>query len=188
MECIVEMIGSKYQMIDNFLLMNYKLWEESLMALFYLVRHGQPDYSPCDERGYRGHGRDLAPLSEEGIRQAELTAQDERLIGADIIVSSPYTRALQTAAIISKNTDINITVEVDLHEWMPDLTFQYKNFAECLELTNDFNKYKGVYPEGEVKRWESLYMLRHRVRKVVDKYSHYDKVILNPSGQYRCLQ
>jgi hypothetical protein len=22
------------------------------MALFYLIRHGHPDYTPCDERGY----------------------------------------------------------------------------------------------------------------------------------------
>lgn len=50
-------------------------------------------------------------------------------------VSSPYTRALQTAAIISQKTNIDITVEMDLHEWMPDLTFQYHVFEECLELT-----------------------------------------------------
>lgn len=49
------------------------------MAQFYLVRHGQPDYNPCDERGYIGHGRDLAPLSQEGISQALITALDPRL-------------------------------------------------------------------------------------------------------------
>lgn len=148
------------------------------MALFYLVRHGQPDYSPCDERGYIGHGRDLAPLSEDGIKQAEMTSKDTRLMNADIIVSSPYTRALQTAAIISKNTGIDIKVEMDLHEWMPDLSFQYKHFEECLELAYDFNEHKGGYPDGQIKRWESLCTLRNRVRKVADKYTHYDKVIL----------
>jgi broad specificity phosphatase PhoE len=148
------------------------------MAIFYLVRHGQPDYSPCDERGYIGHGRDLAPLSDEGIEPAERTAKDVRLMGADIIVSSPYTRALQTAAIISKKTGIDIKVEMDLHEWMPDLTFQYKEFSECLQLTEGFNKHRGVYPAGETPQWESLCSLKYRVRKVADKYAHYDKVIL----------
>lgn len=148
------------------------------MAVFYLVRHGQPDYTPCDERGYIGHGRDLAPLSEEGIKQAELTSQDARLLDADLIVSSPYTRALQTAAIISKNTGIDIKVEMDLHEWMPDLTFQYKHFQECLELTLDFNEHQGVCPEGQTKRWESLQQLSDRVRKTADKYADYKKVIL----------
>ncbi|MDF2542400.1 MAG: fructose-2,6-bisphosphatase [Herbinix sp.] len=147
------------------------------MAVIYLVRHGQPDYSPCDERGYIGHGKDLAPLSEEGIRQAEQTAKDFRLQDAELIVSSPYTRALQTAAIISKNTGIELRVEIDLHEWMPDITFQYDKFTECLELTKDFVKHQGVYPNGEVRKWECLHDLRQRVRKVADQYAHYNKVI-----------
>lgn len=148
------------------------------MALFYLVRHGQPDYSQCDERGYIGHGRDLAPLSEKGIIQAELTSKDIRLKDADLIVSSPYTRALQTAAVISQKTGIDIKVEMDLHEWMPDLTFQYKYFSECIELTYDFNNHKGIYPNNEIKRWESLDVLRNRVRKVADKYADFNKIIL----------
>lgn len=148
------------------------------MAIFYLVRHGQPDYSPCDERGYIGHGRDLAPLSDEGIQQAERTAKDVRLMGADIIVSSPYTRALQTAAIISKKTGIDIKVEMDLHEWMPDITFHYKEFSECIQLTEGFNKHRGVYPDGETQKWECLQHLRERVRKVADKYADYNKVII----------
>lgn len=58
------------------------------MAHFYLIRHGQPDYSLCDERGYIGHGRDLAPLSKEGILQVLSTAVDPRLKDAEIINSS----------------------------------------------------------------------------------------------------
>ncbi|MDT8718424.1 histidine phosphatase family protein [Clostridium sp. 19966] len=148
------------------------------MAQFYLVRHGQPDYSPCDERGYIGHGRDLAPLSKEGIAQAYKAALDSRLKSADIIVSSPYTRALQTAAIISQKTNIDITVEMDLHEWMPDLTFQYGAFEEFLELYRDFNHHKGIYPNGEERKWEDLNSLRNRVKKAADKYAHYNKVIM----------
>lgn len=148
------------------------------MALLYLVRHGQPDYSLCDERGYIGHGRDLAPLSKEGISQALITALDPRLKSADIIVSSPYTRALQTAAIISKKTNIDLIVEMDLHEWIPDLTFQYSGYEECLELIKDFNRHKGIYPKGEIRRWETLNSLKNRVKKVADKYAHYNKVIM----------
>jgi broad specificity phosphatase PhoE len=148
------------------------------MALLYLIRHGEPDYSFCDERGYIGHGRDLAPLSEEGERQALKAASDPRLIDADIILSSPYTRALQTAAIISRIINKPIKVEIDLHEWMPDLTFQYKSFEECLELNNDFNKHKGIYPKDQKKRWESLDSLKTRVNKVIEKYVQYDKVIV----------
>ena len=56
-----------------------------------LVRHGEPDYSDVDKRGYAGHGRDLAKLTEKGVQQAEQAAGDKRLPGADLILSSPYT-------------------------------------------------------------------------------------------------
>lgn len=148
------------------------------MTKLLLIRHGEPDYSHCDERGYIGHGRDLAPLTEAGVLQAENTAKDERLTGASIILASPYTRALQTAAIISKQTGLDIKVEMDLHEWMPDTTFQYSTFSECLELNKDFDRHKGVYPEGETRKWESVETLRNRVRAVLNQYVHYDQVIV----------
>lgn len=46
--------------------------------------------------------------------------------GCSVIVSSPYTRCLQTAAIVSRIRNIPLKVEVDLHEWIPDLLFQNK--------------------------------------------------------------
>ena len=63
------------------------------MAHFYLIRHAQPDYEPCSTRGYMGQGRDLAPLTEKGVQQAEAAAHDARLKDIKLIVSSPYTRA-----------------------------------------------------------------------------------------------
>ena len=53
-----------------------------------------------------------------------MIAVDARLKTAELIVSSPYTRALQTAAIISRETGLKICIEVDLHEWEPDKTNQ----------------------------------------------------------------
>ena len=103
------------------------------MALFYLIRHGKPDYTSVDKRGFPAFGRDLAPLSEGAKQQISMMAKDERLQGASFIVSSPYTRALQTAAIISKETGIEIQVEVDLHEWLPDLSFRTLAYIEEMQ-------------------------------------------------------
>ncbi len=152
------------------------------MTTFYLIRHGKPDYSPCDERGYSGFGRDLASLTKDGIEQAELSSRDERLKDAEIIISSPYTRALQTAAIISKNTGIEIKVEMDLHEWIPDLTYKYTSSEEAFELAKEFTKYRGVYPQNTNMNWESLESLRKRVINVVNKYTNYNKVIIVSHG------
>jgi len=58
------------------------------------IRHGEPDKTLVDERGFIGQGRDMAPLSELGVKQAEEAARSSLLKGGQIIVSSPYTRAL----------------------------------------------------------------------------------------------
>lgn len=73
------------------------------MAIFYLVRHGEPDYAALEGSAFFGFERDFAPLSKNGIRQARKAAKDERFKNAERIVSSPYTRALQTAQIIAEN-------------------------------------------------------------------------------------
>ena len=147
------------------------------MALFYLVRHGEADYSQLMENGFFGFGRDFAPLSKTGIEQVENTAKDQRLKPAQIIVSSPYTRALQTAAIISRETGLKICVEVDLHEWIPDKTNQYKTSDEAFTLAKEFYENKGVYPNSQQMRWETLDEVRKRMQRVVKKYAGYEKVI-----------
>lgn len=158
------------------------------MALFYLIRHGEPVYEHMLENGFYGFGRDFAPLSEKGREQAEITARDIRLKDAEIIVSSPYTRALQTAQIISRETAISVEVDIDLHEWIPDWDNLYETSEESFELAREFNKFGGEYPPGEKFRWESLSHMRQRMRRVADKYSDYDKVIFVGHGMaFRCL-
>ncbi len=152
------------------------------MALFYLIRHGEPNYEAVSSIGFYGFGRSFAPLSEKGIKQAEATAEDIRLADADIIVSSPYTRALQTAAIISRKTGKKIIIEPELHEWIADKTNTLRSGKEAAELSKEFNEYKGVYPDGKEMRWETLASLKERAKRVADKYAEYDKVIIVAHG------
>lgn len=69
------------------------------------IRHGEPDKTLVDYRGFIGQGRDMAPLTSTGITQAEEASLNPLLKNCQIIISSPYTRALQTAAVISKIRD-----------------------------------------------------------------------------------
>ncbi|MBP5660313.1 MAG: histidine phosphatase family protein [Lachnospiraceae bacterium] len=147
------------------------------MAKYYLIRHGEADYEGLSEKGFFGFGRDFAPLSELGIAQAEETARDERLKNADIIVSSPYTRALQTAAIISRETGLKIKVETDLHEWIPDKRNRYATTEEAIALYEEFTANHGEYPKDREYSWETMGEMRERMRKVKDKYAGYNKVI-----------
>lgn len=149
-----------------------------------LIRHGKPDYAPVDERGFIGHGRSLAPLTEEGVRQAEAAASSTQLDDVELIVVSPLTRALQTAAIISRNTGIPLTVEVDLREWEPDLTYQYGTSEESFALHQDFWQCRGEYPEGEKRRWEPIHAIVQRIDPVYRRYfeAGYKKIAVVAHG------
>lgn len=158
------------------------------MTLFYLIRHGEPVYDQMLEKGFWGFGRDFAPLSEEGKRQAEKTAKDIRLKEAEMIVSSPYTRALQTAQIISRETGLSVEVDVDLHEWIPDQENRYKTSEESFAFAREFASHNGEYPPGERLRWETRSQMRQRVRRVVERYAGCQKVILVAHGMlFSCL-
>lgn len=148
------------------------------------VRHGQPDKSGVDARGFIGMGRDMAPLTETGIRQAEAAARDPRLSGAQRILTSPYTRAMQTAAILSKNTGLDITVELDLHEFLSDKTYRIKSEAEDIALHGEFNRCRGEYPEGEMCKWETVSEIIARTKAVFDAYyaRGYQKIIAVSHG------
>lgn len=148
------------------------------------IRHGEPDLEQADRRGFIGMGRDMAPLTELGREQAKKAAQDPRLAGAQLIVSSPYTRALQTAAEVSRQTGLEIRVEVDLHEMIPDKTFQVKGAEENHALHLDFIQCQGEYPAGERRKWETVSEGAARTRRVLDRYLEmgYDKIIVAAHG------
>lgn len=148
------------------------------------IRHGEPNKAEVDKRGFIGQGRDMAPLTELGVKQAEMVSLNSLLKGGQVIVSSPYTRALQTAAIISKNTGLDIKVEVDIHEFIPDKTFQLKGEEENKRLHKDFMHCLGEYPEGEVRKWETITEIINRSKPVFDKYVDlgYEKIIVVAHG------
>jgi broad specificity phosphatase PhoE len=83
--------------------------------LFYLVRHGQKQAIPFDP-----------PLTDIGVKQAELTAEYLKDIPFKKVIASPKLRTKQTAEIIANPH--NITVQSDLRliermEWENDETF-----------------------------------------------------------------
>ena len=150
--------------------------------MYYLIRHGEPDYSKIGTKIYQGVGIDLSFLSEYGVSQIKKTAKDKRLKEAQIIISSPYTRALHSAAILSKELSLDIKIETDLHEWVND-----KNYISLGKNNPDisyqeFCNLNGNYPQGENRQWESNEILKRRIIGVLNKYTEYDKVIVVSHG------
>lgn len=141
-----------------------------------MIRHGEPCYSNVKELGLVSYLGELTPL---GIAQAENVAKDERLKGADIILASPFTRALQTAAIISRETQIKLEVEPAFHEIILDVSHQFSLIESYTKSSyKEFVKKQGIRDSECEYRWESLEHIASRAYPAMKKYLNYDKVIV----------
>lgn len=93
--------------------------------------------------------------------------------GTAVILSSPYTRALQTAAILSKELQADIAVETELHEWPANTDYIYEDGEKAEEA------YFGIYGEQRglsgSRDWKNAQHIRKRVPAVLQKYSGYEK-------------
>lgn len=132
------------------------------MTAIYLLRHGEADYSPIRERQWPGSMADLAPLTARGLQQAVAAAGLLAAVGAAKLVSSPFTRTLQTAGIVACRAGLLVEIEFDLHEWSPDDTFGWQTHAEVRALLADFDRCGGEWPPGERRPWEPMSSVRGR--------------------------
>ena len=150
--------------------------------MFYFVRHGKTDYSEKDTKIYQGFGVHLAGLSPEGIRQIQQSAKDERLQGTELILSSPYTRAVQTAALLAAELKVPVVIETELHEWMANKAYVYEPDETADRAYEEYRALGGRYPQGETRPWEEASAVRARVLRVLEKYRGYGKVAVAAHG------
>ncbi len=149
------------------------------MTQFILVRHANPDYSVFNNKGYKVVNDNIGPLSSKGIEQAKKLAKSSVFKGAECLISSPYTRTMQTASYISLATNLPIICEFDLHEWVPDVDALTPNTHEKIVenyklAVDDYNNF--VHKSNT--QYESLLLTRKRVLDVLVKYMDFSKVIV----------
>lgn len=150
------------------------------MTKLILVRHGEPDYSFLNQANMGNSKPEWAFLSEQGVEQSKLAASDPNLLDADILLSSPYAKTLQTAAIISDEIKLPVQGEVGLHDWVSN-----KTYASYRAMTKDYKKamYEFVNKKNyENQEYESLQNVQLRVLQVLRQYLLYQKVIAVTHG------
>jgi broad specificity phosphatase PhoE len=147
------------------------------MTAFLFMRHGQPDFSGFERLNLTGWPVDIAPLSASG--EQEVIKQIPQILEFDpeLIVVSPVTRALHTAALLLSEMHTPFRVEFDLRDWLPDLRFQRLSMDELRSRTSEFNSLGGEWPVGENRSWEPASMVRSRVLAVLNRYLRYSRVL-----------
>jgi broad specificity phosphatase PhoE len=108
------------------------------MITFLIVRHGISEKTPGDP-----------PLTEDGKKQAETTANYLKLKNVDAICSSPLKRAQETATYISKVLSLGIKLDERLRErinWgdIPEETYEnYEKEWRQSTIDRDYNPNNG---------------------------------------------
>lgn len=103
-----------------------------MIHTIFLVRHGHkrilddPAWGETAQRPYD------TPLSQKGIEQAEETAQLLANEKIDVIFSSPFYRAFETASIIANRINKKVNIEWGFSEWLNPSWF--KAFPELMTI------------------------------------------------------
>ena len=145
------------------------------MTYFYFIRHGEADYSEAETKIYQGWGLCMVPLTDKGVSQLKNAAKDKRLQDAQLIITSPFGRAMHSASILSKELNIDIKVETDLHEWTSDLDYKWLSKEEAANRRIQLDSSNGGTPGSLLETAEQI---KQRVNKVLAKYCNYSKVIV----------
>ena len=147
------------------------------MTVYYFVRHGQTSYALADERHLKGDSRSLMPLTRAGRDEIVAASHSLRELQAELILASPMTRAMESAAILSRLLDLPIRVEFDLHEWIPDLTFSWAEFETVEAAYQEMMQTQEGQPV-EPKNWEPLSCVRERALHVLKRYCDLNRVLV----------
>jgi len=130
----------------------------------YFIRHGQ-----TVKNTKHIHQHYDEPLSEAGKEQAREVAEFMKTLDIGELVTSPFARARQTAAVISEVVDIPYTIDVSVHETIRPLYLYGKPHASLSTFRYIFN----LFLHRENNDWdddgaENMFSVRNRVHDVKD--------------------
>ncbi len=130
----------------------------------YFVRHGQTRPNALNVN--QGENE---PLSEEGIKQAEILTERFSKIPIDIIFASSMQRAKQTAEIINKELKKEIIFSDLIREWKKSTEFEGKTTRDPVIL--EIYKLANLHQDDPIWHYsdeENFIEYRARVKKFLD--------------------
>lgn len=131
---------------------------------FLLIRHGVTDWNKLS----RLQGREDIPLNEEGRFQAEKAGRALKNLHIDTILTSPLSRAKDTAETIRTYTGGKVVIEKDLIE---------RDFGNLSGQTP-----KDIFAPEENDTMEPLDDVSRRFMAVLEKYAESGSVVAVSHG------
>lgn len=157
------------------------------MSYIYIVRHGQSLGNL--KGGFAGHTD--YPLSDLGHKQARISAdflKDEHI---ETVISSPLTRAVQTAAPIANDRNLEILtdegfIEMNFGEWEGMAIEEVEQKYDGAFTVWKTQMYKTVCPGGE-STIECYNRAVNALKETAKKYEGHDILITTHGAVIKCL-
>ncbi len=157
------------------------------MSYIYIVRHGQSLGNL--KGGFAGHTD--YPLSELGHKQARLSAdflKDEHI---EAVISSPLSRAMQTAAPFASDRGIEIIpnekfIEMNFGEWEGMAIQEVEEKYDGAFTVWKTEMYKTVCPGGE-STVECYNRAVSALKEIAKEYDGHDILITTHGAVIKCL-
>ncbi|QZD59288.1 histidine phosphatase family protein [Bacillus pumilus] len=124
------------------------------MTTICLVRHGETDWNAAK----RIQGRTDIPLNDTGKWQAEQTGLYLKNVHWDVVISSPLTRAKETAHLILKHVDAPLVI-------MDDFIERDYGDAEGMSL----EERQKLFPDKQYPDMEPLEAIQDRMVEGIEK-------------------
>lgn len=144
-----------------------------------LVRHGEVNRTVlrAHDSVYSGARFDFVPLSDAGVRQAEQAAATLSHLRPRLIITSPYTRTLQTAAVLSQQLACPFSVDLRLHDWLPVRDGTSPITAALVQAKiREYQSWEADGPLPPTRTWETPDEMRTRLQSAIR--AHQDAVPL----------
>lgn len=146
----------------------------------YFVRHGQSEFNAVFKKGDNDPMIFDAPLTELGRQQALKARENIQGLGIRHVITSPFTRAIQTALLIFQD-EVPIEVMDGHHELLlhscdvgrsPNVLskdFPGLEFSHLSETWWHHEKGRDISPEPEETFKERISRFVHRLDNIVDR-------------------
>ena len=126
------------------------------LTIIYFIRHSQSDSNVRDE--------ELRPLTQKGIEDSKSIPKIFSNIEIDAIISSPYTRCVQTLTPIAEDKNIRIELRNDLRERKIGIWFE--KIEQFIEFAG--NQWKDF--DHKMDKGESLGEVKERNKEYSKTY------------------
>ncbi|MGM0956998.1 MAG: histidine phosphatase family protein [Bacillota bacterium] len=124
------------------------------MTTICLVRHGETDWNAAK----RIQGRTDIPLNDTGKWQAEQTGLYLKNVHWDVVISSPLTRAKETAHLILKHVDAPLVIMDDFIE---------RDYGDAEGMS--FEERQKLFPDKQYPNMEPLEAIQDRMVEGIEK-------------------